>query len=310
MARHHIPATPGPRVAGNETIARVRGVRVLHGTGPLVDDVNFDLRRGERLGVTGGEASGTSALARAISGRAAHGETVVGGTVEVGGVVRRLADGVGSRVQLVAVTQVADPADAVRRERDAIRRALQEGARVVIVDQTSDLPRESAAEPNAAFLTRVFEAHDVALVLMTEDLRLLGQTCDTVQVLLAGRIVERGPAREILSYPRHRYAETLVTEDAQRRSLDAGDRRSGARWAPTARQSRDGCAFEPRCPIGRGRHDCATAFPESRSFPSPFGSVTAKCHQPADSGREDEEELDEGRRRRTETAGSVRVQRP
>jgi ABC-type dipeptide/oligopeptide/nickel transport system ATPase component len=288
LARH-IPAAPGPRVAGNATIARVRGLRVLQGTGhtarALVDDVNFDLRRGERLGVTGGEASGTSALARAISGRAAHGETVVGGTVEVGGVVRRLDDGVGSRVQLVAVTQVADPTDAVRRERDAIRRALREGAGVVIVDQTSDLPRESAAESNAAFLTRVFEEHDAALVLVTEDLGVLRRTCDTVQVLLSGRIVERGPAGAILSYPRHRYAGTLVTRDAQRRSLDPE-----ARWAPTAGRSLDGCAFEPACPVGRGRHDCATAFPQSRSFPSPFGSVTAKCHQPADSGRYDEEE--------------------
>ena len=113
---HHIPASPGPRVAGNETIAHVRGVRVLRGTGhaarPLVDDVNFDLRRGERLGVAGGEASGTSALARAISGRAAHGETVIGGTVQLGGAARPrhgTVDGVGPRVHLVAVTAGGGP---------------------------------------------------------------------------------------------------------------------------------------------------------------------------------------------------------
>ena len=62
---------------------------------PLVDDVNFDLRRGERLGVTGGEASGTSGSRGRSVGAPRTGETVVGGTVEVGGVVRRLADGVG-----------------------------------------------------------------------------------------------------------------------------------------------------------------------------------------------------------------------
>jgi ABC-type dipeptide/oligopeptide/nickel transport system ATPase component len=289
-------------VAGNETIARVRGLRVLGHTGhaarPLVDDVNFDLRRGERLGVAGGAASGTSALGRAISGRPALGETVVGGSVEVGGAVRRLAnsdgdgggDGDGPRVRLVAVTQAANRTDAVRREREAIRRALDEGAEVVVVDQTSDFPREFAEEPNAVFLARVFAAHEAAVVLVTEDLGVLRQTCDTVQVLLAGRIVERGPAGAILSYPRHRYAQTLVIEDARRGRLDPGDRRSEARWAPTARQPLDGCAFEPGCPVGRGRHDCATTFPQSRSFPSPFGSVTAKCHQPADGGRNDQEE--------------------
>ena len=296
---HHIPASPGPRVADNETIAHVRGLRVLRGTGntarALVDDVNFDLRRGERLGVAGGEASGTSALARAISGRAAHGETVIGGAVQADGVARLptvgVVDGVGPWVHLVAVALGADPLDAVRSERDAIRSLLAEGAGVVVVDQTSDLPRDSADEPNAAFLTRVFAAHDAALVLVTEDLGVLRQTCDTVQVLLAGRIVERGPAREILSYPRHRYAETLVAQDARGWSVDPGDRRAaGRRWAPTAGQVLDGCAFEPGCPVGRGRRDCATTFPKSRSFPSPFGSVTAKCHQPAGGGREDEEE--------------------
>ena len=292
---HHIPASPGPRVAGNETIAHVRGLRVSRGTGhaarPLVDDVNFDLRRGERLGVAGGEASGTSALARAISGRAARGETVIGGTVQLGGAARLppgdgTVDGVGPRLHLVAVQQGSDPTDAVRRERDAICRALAEGAGVVVVDQTSDLPRESAGEPNAAFLTRVFEAHDAALVLVTEDLGVLRQTCDTVQVLLAGRIVERGPAGDVLSRPRHRYAETLVAENARRGSR--GGARFGARWAPTAGQSPEGCAFERRCPVGRGRHDCATTLPTSRSFPGSLGSVTAKCHQPAD-GREDQE---------------------
>lgn len=261
---HHIPASPGPRVAGNETIAHVRGLRVLRGARPLVDDVNFDLRRGERLGVAGGAASGTSALARAISGRAAHGETVVGGTVRLGG----------APVHLIDVQPGASPTDAVRREREAICRALAEGAGVVVVDQTSDLPREAAEEPNAAFLTRVFEAHDAALVLVTEDLGVLRRTCDTVQVLLAGRIVERGPAGEVLSRPRHRYAETLVG--------------AGARWAPAADRPARGCAFERACPVGRGRHDCATTVPTSRSFPGSLGSVTAKCHQPA-GGREDEE---------------------
>ena len=92
-------------------------------------------------------------------------------------------------------TQVADPADAVRRERDAIRRALPRARGWSSSIRPAICRGNPRTEPNAAFLTRVFAAHDAALVLVTEDLGVLRQTCDTVQVLLAGRIVERGPAQ-------------------------------------------------------------------------------------------------------------------
>lgn len=247
----HFPASPGPRVAGRRTIARIRGVRVRRGSAALVDDVNFDLRAGERLGVLGGRASGTSALGRALAGQSAHGETFAGGTVESGGEISRIA---GLRwahaARFSPTTGKLDLED--------LSRALARGAGAVLLDQTST----PGVDP--AVLLSVLADHDAPLVLVTDDAGLLRDTCDTVQVLLAGRIVERGPAEELLSRPRHRYLESLLA--------------GAPEWVAGPR---GGCAFEPRCPVGHGRPECAAEFPASRSYPSPSGAVTVKCHRPA-----------------------------
>ncbi|WP_051166340.1 hypothetical protein [Amycolatopsis orientalis] len=230
-------------------------------SGALVDDVNFDLRAGERLGIAGGRASGTSALARALAGQPASGETVTGGTVENDGDLCGLAE----RKWAHLLTGTL--------EHDELRRALAQGARAVVVDQAGARPDAT----DSAFLRRTFAEHDTPLVLVSDDLALLRQTCDTVQILLAGRIVERGPAEELFSRPRHRYLAALLAGAPERVH------------APTG-----GCAFEPGCPVGHGRPECSASFPASRSFPGPTGSVTAKCHHPvptssADPGRADKE---------------------
>ena len=52
-----------------ETIIRVRGLTVSFGGGPTVlEDVDFDVRRGEILGVVGASGTGKSVLIRAILG--------------------------------------------------------------------------------------------------------------------------------------------------------------------------------------------------------------------------------------------------
>src|SRR6266581_1705576 len=48
-----------------------------------------------------------------------------------------------------------------------------------------------------------------ALIFITHDLRLAAQICDDILVLYAGRVIERGPARRLLSQPAHPYTRCL-----------------------------------------------------------------------------------------------------
>jgi peptide/nickel transport system ATP-binding protein len=92
--------------------------------------------------------------------------------------------------------------------------------------------------------------HGTAVVFITHDLRLAAQLCDEVIVMYAGRAVESGPARAVLSTPAHPYTRCLQLANppmsAERRALYVMPDQM-----PSLRQLRSmaGCHFAPRCPI-------------------------------------------------------------
>ncbi|MGW5383186.1 ATP-binding cassette domain-containing protein [Nocardia sp. NPDC003963] len=327
MTTVHIPASPGPRVAQREIVLRIRGVRSVGGQHPVVPvlaDINFDLRRGERLGVTGGRGAGKSALARALVGAADPGQMLVAGRLEfddaeytLGGsgegsagmssrivllddLARRFAPGapIGHRIgaEIRASAAVRTPRQvrhyAIRLLSDAgihsaaeqfdtafgelsrdgrlrvlVAAALARRPDVLVVDDPL-MDRIARSPSGPAVLCEVAANRDIALIVMSRDTVPLSALCDTVQVLLAGKIVERGPARSVLDRPRHRYTAQL--------------RRGATTFGRPPRPSPAGCAFEPVCPRGHGRSECRSLVPGPTAYSSPAGSVTAKCHFPVD----------------------------
>ena len=86
----------------------------------------------------------------------------------------------------------------------------------------------------------------VSVLMITHDLGVVAQFCDRVQVMYAGRIVERAPIGEMFADPRHPYSEGLL------RSVPRVDRHDsemvGIPGEPLDRAHfPPGCAFEPRC---------------------------------------------------------------
>jgi oligopeptide/dipeptide ABC transporter ATP-binding protein len=82
---------------------------------------------------------------------------------------------------------------------------------------------------------------------------------DRIAVTYAGRIVEEGPAREVLERPRHPYTAGLLRASPQlvRHKLEPIP---GA--VPSLTALPPGCAFEPRCPLRIP--ECAAALPGLR----------------------------------------------
>jgi oligopeptide/dipeptide ABC transporter ATP-binding protein len=87
----------------------------------------------------------------------------------------------------------------------------------------------------------------VAMVMITHNLGVVARYADRVNVMYAGRIVERGTAREIYANPRHPYTLGLL------RSVPRLDEPRRAKLLPIQGQPPDlsrlppGCAFQPRC---------------------------------------------------------------
>jgi len=86
-----------------------------------------------------------------------------------------------------------------------------------------------------------------AMLIITHNLGVVARYADRVNVMYAGRIVERGTAREIYATPRHPYTLGLL------RSVPRLDEPRKAKLQPIPGQPPDlsrlppGCAFAPRC---------------------------------------------------------------
>ena len=85
-----------------------------------------------------------------------------------------------------------------------------------------------------------------AVLFITHDLALLGEMATRIAVLYAGRLVEEGPARELLGAPRHPYTQGLVRSfPSLRLPLRPAEGIGGA--PPDLRHPPSGCRFHPRC---------------------------------------------------------------
>jgi oligopeptide/dipeptide ABC transporter ATP-binding protein len=87
----------------------------------------------------------------------------------------------------------------------------------------------------------------VAILMITHNLGVVARYADRVNVMYAGKIVERATAREIYGNPRHPYTLGLL------RSVPRLDEPRRAKLVPIPGQPPDlsrlpaGCSFAPRC---------------------------------------------------------------
>jgi oligopeptide/dipeptide ABC transporter ATP-binding protein len=87
----------------------------------------------------------------------------------------------------------------------------------------------------------------VALIVITHNLGVVARYADRVNIMYAGKIIERGSAREIYSNPRHPYTVGLLN------SVPRLDLPRRAKLDPIEGQPPDlvnlppGCAFRDRC---------------------------------------------------------------
>jgi oligopeptide/dipeptide ABC transporter ATP-binding protein len=87
----------------------------------------------------------------------------------------------------------------------------------------------------------------VAMLIITHNLGVVARYADRVNVMYAGKIIERGTAREIYANPRHPYTLGLL------RSVPRLDEPRKSKLSPIEGQPPDlmrlpaGCAFSPRC---------------------------------------------------------------
>jgi oligopeptide/dipeptide ABC transporter ATP-binding protein len=96
------------------------------------------------------------------------------------------------------------------------------------------------------FLNRLRREMDVAMILISHDIRVIAIMCSRVAVMYAGRIVEEGKIEDILSSPMHPYTEMLL-RSANIRSSQKESLAYIAGQAPKPVVAVNHCAFAERC---------------------------------------------------------------
>jgi peptide/nickel transport system ATP-binding protein/oligopeptide transport system ATP-binding protein len=147
------------------------------------------------------------------------------------------------------------------RQRAMIALALAGDPTLVLADEPTTALDVTVQARILRLLRSLQDERQVAMLLVSHDLRVMSHVAHDLVVLYAGRVCEIGPTRQLLGQPRHPYTRALAASVPAVRTKSAlVAPLPGAPASPLARPA--GCPFHPRCALARDR--CATEVPEVR----------------------------------------------
>jgi len=208
-----------------------------------------------------------------IEGQVAHGQ------VQAGQANQRA-------VELLREVDIPDPEGRVSqfphqfsggmRQRAVIAMAMSGHPKLIIADEPTTALDVTVQAQVLAVLAKRQADTGAAVILITHDLGVVAEVADQVAVMYGGRIVESGPVQAIFEHPRHPYTVGLLRSVPR---LDTVDTRLVPiiGQPPTPTELPTGCAFHPRCPVGRNRLVCAGQDPALRAVGPSHSSA---CHFP------------------------------
>ncbi len=133
------------------------------------------------------------------------------------------------------------------RQRVMIAMALSCSPRLIIADEPTTALDVTIQAQILELMKALTSESGVALIIITHNLGVVARYADRVNIMYAGKIIERGRAREIYGNPRHPYTLGLLN------SVPRLDQPRRGRLEPIEGQPPDlvnppqGCHFRPRC---------------------------------------------------------------
>jgi peptide/nickel transport system ATP-binding protein len=150
-----------------------------------------------------------------------------------------------------------------QRQRVGIARALAARPSLILADEPTSMLDVSIRLTIMNLLLDLQRSRGLSLVFITHDLGAAHYMSDRIAIMYAGRLVELGPASNVMREPLHPYTQ-LLRAAAPDPDYTAGERVRAEEMGdpPDLTALGPGCPFAPRCP--HVRDECLSALPEWR----------------------------------------------
>ena len=145
------------------------------------------------------------------------------------------------------------------RQRVMIAMALACDPKLIIADEPTTALDVTIQAQILELMKNLTREMGVAMIIITHNLGVVARYADRVNVMYAGKIVERGTAEEIYKNPRHPYTLALL-KSIPRLDLPRGGKLDPVEGQPPdLAKLDDGCPFRPRCRFAQV--GCSTSIP-------------------------------------------------
>jgi peptide/nickel transport system ATP-binding protein len=133
-----------------------------------------------------------------------------------------------------------------QRQRVLIAGAMALRPRLLLADEPVASLDASIRGEILALMRSYVDRDGVSIVAVTHDLGLAWNIADRVAVMYLGRIVEIGPAEEVLRAPQHPYTQALLSVVPE---IEGMEQQILTGETPDPSRVPSGCRFHPRCPL-------------------------------------------------------------
>jgi oligopeptide/dipeptide ABC transporter ATP-binding protein len=152
-----------------------------------------------------------------------------------------------------------------QRQRVAIAASLVLDPKLLVADEPVSMLDVSVRAGILSLLDSL-RRDGMGILMITHDLSTAAHFADRIAVMYLGRIVEEGPAKQVVRNPQHPYTRALISVVPKRDPREQTVPQILTGETPNPVHVPSGCRFHPRCPIAEDR--CASIDPSLQPPPA------------------------------------------
>jgi oligopeptide/dipeptide ABC transporter ATP-binding protein len=161
-----------------------------------------------------------------------------------------------------------------QRQRVAIAASLVLDPKLLVADEPVSM-LDVSVRAGLLQLLESLRRDGMGILMITHDLSTAAAFADRIAVMYLGRIVEEGPARQVVRDPRHPYTRALVSVVPKRDPREQTPPQILRGETPNPTRVPPGCRFHPRCPHAIER--CKEIDPALEVVPGTETAQRAAC---------------------------------